>query len=117
MENDTIDASNSFDTLEGGAGDDVLDGGTGFDTLDGGADNDLADYSSRDGGVWVNLAAGTARTQGTLDASCNYNGGFTEDTLISIEGAIGSAFADRLEGGSGNDTMNGGRRRRLPHRQ
>ena len=105
---DTIDASNSFDTLEGGAGDDFLDGGTGFDTLDGGAGVDTATYANRAGGVEVNLFAGAAKTAGFLNAGGFYQGGFTEDTLISVENAVGSAFGDRLIGDNGANVLEGG---------
>jgi Ca2+-binding RTX toxin-like protein len=93
------------DTLDGGAGDDTLVGGPGNDTLIGGSGIDTVDYSGAPGSVSVNLGAGTA------------TGAAGNDTLIGIENVIGSAFADLLigsdepnviDGGAGDDTMQGG---------
>jgi Ca2+-binding RTX toxin-like protein len=86
------------DTLTGGAGDDVLRGGTGDDGLDGGAGYDVADYSDAMGGVTVQL--GVAGPQIT--------GGGGTDTLTSIEGVVGSAYADTVYGGGENDRIAGG---------
>jgi Ca2+-binding RTX toxin-like protein len=113
------------DAITGGNGDDVFTGGSGADTLHGGAGLDAVLYTDdgADGGgiaatglgVTVNLATGTATD----------NWGHT-DTLISIELAYGSSYADRLTGGNpasgsgvtdgfegfrgnaGNDTIDGG---------
>ena len=113
---DTLDGGAGDDTLDGGAGNDVLTGGAGDDTLDGGAGNDVltggagdddrAVYARSDGGVTVNLGAGTA------------GGGHAEgDVLTGIEQLTGSAFADtltgdggdnRLDGGAGDDVLTGG---------
>ena len=62
------------DRLQGFAGNDQLDGGTGFDR---------AIYSDATGGITVNLAAGTASGPGV-----------GTDTLVGIEGVVGSDFAD-----------------------
>jgi hypothetical protein len=93
--------------MQGGLGDDILDGGVGFDT---------ADYATAASGVTVDLGITTAQN----------TGGAGRDTLISIEGVVGSAFADvligsaganvlvggagndLLRGGGGNDSLNGG---------
>ncbi|CAO4163445.1 DUF642 domain-containing protein [Methylorubrum populi] len=100
----TGDAGANF--LSGGAGNDTLAGGAGSDTLDGGAGTDVADYSASSAAVSVDLAAGSAS-----------GGDAAGDTLIGIEGVIGSAFADTLVagatgsslvGGDGNDTLKGG---------
>ncbi|WP_395681461.1 beta strand repeat-containing protein [Inquilinus sp.] len=97
------DAANSFrgnngdDVLKGAGGDDTLDGGVGADTLDGGDGSDIADYSNSTAGVSVNLAAGTV-SDGTA----------TGDTLISIEGIIGSSYADTLTGNAAANTFRGG---------
>jgi Ca2+-binding RTX toxin-like protein len=107
--NDFISTAKSSDMLHGEAGNDTLNGGTGLDTLDGGADRDTADYSDRTGAVSVNLGSGTAITGGMLNASGFYTGGFTEDSLVSIENIIGSAFGDRLVGsGAGSSIVGGG---------
>ncbi len=116
---DTLFGGGGNDTLFGGTGNDTLAGGAGNDTLDGGilsqlilpsdyVDHDRADYSAATAGVTVDLAAGTA----TGDASVGL------DTLIGIEGVIGSSHDDTLIGsstyfeffspGAGNDTVIGG---------
>jgi Ca2+-binding RTX toxin-like protein len=100
--NDILVGSNGDDTLIGGAGNDTLNGGTGG--------YDIADYSSAAGAVTVRL--NTSAIQNTVNAGT--------DTLINIDGIIGSAFADTLTGntttygynyftgGLGADTLDGG---------
>lgn len=96
------------DILFGGAGDDVLVGGARADVLHGGAGNDrlegvalegdTASYDTAASGVYVNLANGLASNDG--------DGGV--DTLIQIEGVVGSAFDDTLIGSSGANVLTGG---------
>jgi Ca2+-binding RTX toxin-like protein len=104
--------SHSNDTLTGGLGDQWLIGRGGSDTIDGGAGNDWVGYASDPAGVTVNLGTGSA-TDGWGGVWAM--GG--TDTLISIENAEGSDFADTiigsaganmLRGGSGDDTIDGG---------
>ena len=71
------------DTLNGLDGNDRLQGLGGNDTLDGGLGFDRAVYSDATGSVTINLASGTAS-----------GAGVGSDTLIGIEGAVGSDFAD-----------------------
>ncbi len=100
------------DSLVGGAGADNFRGGDGNDTLDGGANNpgsdfDFAYYDDATSALTVNLSTGT----GT-------GGGVGTDTLLGIEGVIGSAFDDNINGRclpldyiygeAGNDTIDGG---------
>lgn len=91
--------------LEGRAGDDTLDGGAGVDTLDGGDGSDTVLFATATAGLTVDLVAGTA------------SDGSETDSLISIENATGTAFADtllgtaganRLTGGAGDDLIDGG---------
>ncbi|WP_051213302.1 M10 family metallopeptidase [Rubritepida flocculans] len=77
------------DVLVGGDGNDFLDGGTGFDLLEGGAGFDYARYDgagvSEGVFVWLGQRTGFAgQAQG--------------DTLIGIEGLVGSPFDDILLG-------------------
>ncbi|MEZ5908176.1 MAG: tandem-95 repeat protein [Hyphomicrobiaceae bacterium] len=84
------------DLVNGLGGDDVLTGGPGGDTLDGGDGIDIASYATSSGGVTASLLAGTA------------SGGDGEgDTLIGIEGLIGSDHADDLTGDGGNNVIEG----------
>lgn len=91
------------DYLKGSYGDDTLVGGTGNDTLHGGIGTstyyiDVADYSAATAAVQADLSTGTATSTST-----------GTDTLISIEGVIGSAFGDTLSGkNSQSDFLQGG---------
>ena len=66
------------------AGNDVLEGGDGDDTIDGGGGTDTASYASASGD-----GRGRSSTFGFGSTGAAGN-----DTLISIENAIGSAFND-----------------------
>ena len=101
--NDTLTGDANANVLKGGAGDDVIYGSEGHDTIDGGVGTDTVDYSRMTHGMAVNLG-----------------GGFTEqgDTLVSVENANGSDYADWLvvnsntpsviHGNGGNDNIRGG---------
>ena len=93
------------DRLTGDAGENLLMGLAGNDTIDGGDGFDLAGYLFASTPVTVNLATGVV----------SGGGGF--DTLIAIEGVLGSDLADTLTGNGnsnvlvgmeGNDTISGG---------
>src|SRR5439155_1766672 len=84
--NDVLLGGDGNDTLEGGDGRDYLTGGAGDDHLDGGLSYDRAVYSDATGPVTINLAAGTAS-----------GAGVGTDTLVNIEGAVGSNFADTFD--------------------
>ncbi len=80
------------DSLTGSSGDDFMGPGGGNDRVDGGAGYDYVSYNYTYGfgtptGVTVNLALGTATD--------NYGG---TDTLLGIEAAEGTSFADDLTG-------------------
>ncbi|MEK0083025.1 M10 family metallopeptidase C-terminal domain-containing protein [Benzoatithermus flavus] len=101
-----LGGGNGADTLYGRKGDDILAGGLGNDVLDGGAGFDLASFALG-GAVTVDLS-------GTTDVARR---GTETDRLVGIEGAIGSANADRMigdaganlfRGGPGKDTLTGG---------
>ncbi len=116
---DNLLGTNGDDVLIGDLGNDILRGGADNDVLNGGVvadfqsdigfrDTDRADYSAAASGVNVNLASGIAQ-----------DGDGGTDTLIGVEGVIGSAHDDVLTGGSdafveffrggaGNDTIDGG---------
>ncbi|MDP3899067.1 MAG: M10 family metallopeptidase C-terminal domain-containing protein [Mesorhizobium sp.] len=103
--NDTIHGLAGNDTLRGGAGNDHLFGGLGADALYGDDGFDVANYGQATAGV-------TAR----LDLPNLNTGEAAGDTYFSIEGLIGSGFADTLVGDGnanhvygqgGNDTLLG----------
>jgi VCBS repeat-containing protein len=71
------------DSLSGLAGNDRLKGLDGNDLLDGGLGFDRADYTAATGGIAANLAAGSVTGPGV-----------GTDTLVNIEGIVGSDYAD-----------------------
>ncbi|TRZ56060.1 MAG: hypothetical protein D4S02_16520, partial [Rhodocyclaceae bacterium] len=93
---DTLTGGNPLfdyvELFEGAGGNDVIDGGTGFD---------YASYRSATAGVVVDLVAGTA-TDGITTG-----GVVGVDTLINIEGVLGSDFDDTMTGGAGNEVFQG----------
>jgi Ca2+-binding RTX toxin-like protein len=104
---DMINGGGGNDRMFGGTGSDgfILSGNYGEDFIDGGADQDLI-FAGGSRALVVDLAAGRASGGGSSGRA----------TLVSVEGAAGGRFGDRLLGGStddlflgraGNDTFNG----------
>ena len=94
---DLLDGDAGDDWLLGGNGDDLaLFGNEGNDTIDGGAGFDDVEYGGDPAGVDVDLAAGTA-TDGHGDT----------DTLLNVEGVVGSDFADSLRGDANDNFLSG----------
>lgn len=102
---DTLLGRAGNDTLRGNDGADVLDGGTGDDLLDGGRGVDTAAYAFGSASAGVEFDASSLGT-GTTTLADGLGG---QDTLSSIERlhVHGSAYADRLTGGSGDDYLMG----------
>lgn len=96
--NDYLDGGAGNDSLLGGSGQDALVGGAGADYLDGGGDVDTAIYSASNAAININLAAGTAT-----------GGHAAGDTLVSIEGIVGSSFNDTITGDRHSNMLYGGR--------
>jgi Ca2+-binding RTX toxin-like protein len=94
--NDLMAGGADNDLLEGRANNDIMSGGLGADTLDGGTGMDMASYAGAASGVVAGLAGWT-----------NF-GEAAGDVFVSIEGVIGSAFADILGGTSGGNLLQGG---------
>ena len=91
--------------LFGGSGNDLLEGRGGADILNGGPGFDFASYESSPGRVVVSLpGVGTDTTTG-IASGADAQG----DTLISIEGLVGSHFDDTLTGNNSNNVLVGGR--------
>ena len=89
----TGDASNN--TLFGLDGNDQMEGGLGADQLIGGDGRDFAVYRNAADGVIVNLAG------------MGSGGEATGDSYTSIEGVVGSAFADSITGDAGDNILFG----------
>lgn len=93
---DTLTGDPGDNQLSGGDGADVLTGGGGADTLDGGSGLDVISYASSAAAVTVDLASRTAS-----------GGHATGDVFSSIEGAVGSAFADTVTGDADDNVLMG----------
>ncbi|MCB2113840.1 MAG: hypothetical protein KDD85_09885 [Parvularculaceae bacterium] len=104
--NDYMDGAAGNDTLLGGDGNDRLIGGPGADVLNGEAGLvDIVSYGVSPSAVTVTLWSNSAT-----------GGDATGDTLLNLEGVIGSAYGDKLvgdhkfnvlQGNGGNDTLDG----------
>ncbi|CCO22685.1 FecR domain-containing protein [Maridesulfovibrio hydrothermalis] len=106
---DQLNGVGGDDSLFGGEGADTLSGGSGNDFLNGGTEAageaDFASYADATGAVSVSLSDGTS------------TGADGNDTLVHIEGIIGSNYDDHLSGDEndnvfhpllGNDVVIGG---------
>lgn len=91
---DSIEGTGGADVLLGGAGDDTLRGLDGADTLNGGDGMDIAEYSRFLGGGAGSSVTVDLRIQGVAQNT----GAAGSDTLISIEGVVGTFNADILHG-------------------
>ena len=124
------------DFLAGGKGNDLLIGEAGNDIIDGGADIDVVAYLNSPNAVVVNIdtASGYSHKSYFLDLEPSFSiadgkaqdGYGTIDTLLNLEGILGSSFDDiligngqsnaiaglagndLLIGNAGNDTLDGG---------
>jgi Ca2+-binding RTX toxin-like protein len=104
--NDLLYGRGGDDSLFGGEGSDTLVGGPGSDVLDGGAGFDEVRYELETQPLFVDLTAGRAQLDNVADTLTGIEavyGGKGDDTLL------GDDFANRLDGGAGNDLLRGGR--------
>jgi RTX calcium-binding nonapeptide repeat (4 copies) len=95
---DTVDGRGEADVVTGGAGRDLLIGGAGHDNIQGGADIDFASFEDHSLAVTA-----------SLDNVAN-DGSFGENDLIAadVEGIIGGAGDDTLNGNAGPNDIDGG---------
>jgi Ca2+-binding RTX toxin-like protein len=128
--NDIISGGDDDDVLEGGLGDDTLRGDAGNDLIKGEEGNDTVTYDKSPDSVVVNLDRnqGFANLGGFLHESVFLHHQFVEsdleptfainagegqdgfggiDTLIDLENAIGSDYADVLIGDDGDNKLFG----------
>ncbi|MBL8396700.1 MAG: hypothetical protein JNL84_00945, partial [Candidatus Accumulibacter sp.] len=94
---DRLIGGSGDDTLNGGEGNDTLVAGVGNDAFDGGGDVDTADYSAVSQSIVLDLAAGTVSI-----------GGGPARSLLAMENAVGTSYADLLTGSTGNNNLSGG---------
>jgi Ca2+-binding RTX toxin-like protein len=80
-----------------GAGNDTVVAGQGAETINGGSESDTVSYANSPRKMLINLTG-----QVTTDAIG------VQDTLTSVENAIGSAFDDSLYGDSNGNNLDGG---------
>jgi serralysin len=85
------------DRLSASSGNDMLIGGTGADSLNGGTGLDLAGYGDASSGLIADL----------LYPHVN-SGEAAGDSYVSIEGLVGSGFADSLRGDNSSNLLYGG---------
>jgi hypothetical protein len=101
------------DTLTGGDEDTFINGGPGSDTLEGGGGSDELSYSGQEGGVIVDLAAGTGGVPGEDDVVSGFErvrGSAVDDTLLGSDAGetlIGESGADTIDGRGGDDELRG----------
>lgn len=100
--NDVINGLCGDDFLQGDEGDDIIEGGSGNDSIDGGDGFDFLSFETQaySSGADVYLGGNSATVAG-----CS---GTDVDSLINIEGVIGSSYGDILSGSSGDNTLLGG---------
>jgi len=120
-QSDKIDGGPGNDSLDGGAGDDELTGGAGADDIVGGGGIDVARYDEGGRATGVTVTVGTGQAD---DGSVNDRASLSltsrrDDVDASVEGVVGTGFADvltgtpthagrLLRGGGGNDVLTGG---------
>lgn len=99
---DQLKGSQYVETLEGLAGDDWLVATTGGGTFDGGEGKDFADFSEATAAVTLYLGAYTSTGQSSGSGSAGWASGLT---FTSVEGVVGTAYADNLSAGDGDQTF------------
>ncbi len=102
----TLTGLDGDDLMQGAAGFDFLIGGSGNDTLDGGptGDFDQVSYEDAPSGAVVNLST---EVQFGAAPGTALDGFGTIDLLIGVLGVLGSAFADTMVGGDGDEFFEG----------
>jgi Ca2+-binding RTX toxin-like protein len=93
---DVLEGGVGIDRLYGDSGDDLLDGGAGNDRIEGGSGHDLLTFAGATTGAVVTLTSGG-------NGTAKDGQGGTDILRTSIEGAIGTDWADTL---TGNDECN-----------
>lgn len=124
--NDTLTGSDRDETFAGFAGNDTINGGSAFDIVRYDFDHDFGRGLLPVGVRWGNGSLGQSGVTVNLAGGPTRDGFGGTDTLINIEGAYGTRYADLmtaaasgshlwglggndvLQGGAGNDMLDGG---------
>ncbi|WP_049973979.1 hypothetical protein, partial [Azospirillum sp. B4] len=107
--NDTLNGGTGNDSLAGGAGNDSLTGGAGDDTLVGGVGDDIYVVDSLTDVVVESAGEGTDEIRTALsDYTLAANVEKLTYTGTAAFHGVGTALANTLTGGTGNDTLDGG---------
>ena len=113
--NDYLQGDAGANTIYGGGGSDTVQGGAGADVLDGAAPGDSASTTDTDN--TVSYALSTAQVNVNLATGVVSGGDAQGDVISHFRHVIGSGsndiltgdqFANRLDGGRGNDYLSGG---------
>jgi Ca2+-binding RTX toxin-like protein len=99
---DTLHGFGSNDVLDGFEGNDYLDPGRGTDTVDGGAGLDTISYSAANNDAAITQGVVFDLTKGTITDPWG-----DTDTILSIERARGTRFADGFIGTDGDNRFDG----------
>jgi Ca2+-binding RTX toxin-like protein len=112
--NDVMLGSHGHDSMGGGSGNDFFKGYYGNDIINGGSGTDTVDYSyyGHNQYTWPRTPWGERNLGVTLDLQNGYSEGRRSllqdnDTLISIENAIGSDFNDVIYGSNSVNDLRG----------
>ncbi|MFN9693308.1 MAG: calcium-binding protein [Synechococcaceae cyanobacterium] len=92
-----FDTLRNFQNITGSRFSDILTGTLGNNVIDGGDGYDTVSYINASSAVVVSLAISAAQA----------TGGAGSDTLLNLEGLIGSEFSDRLTGNGRDNTIEG----------
>lgn len=113
--NDAIDGGAGGDQLYGYGGNDVIADGSGSDQVYGDAGNDTivaagdSDSDQYNGGSGFDVVDFSAATSALdIDLGDHQVRGAGKDKVFEIEGVIGSAYGDEIEGDDGVNTIDGG---------
>jgi Ca2+-binding RTX toxin-like protein len=96
------------EVINGGGGDDIIAGMGGQDQIEGGGGFDTVDYSWCSQGVRVDLDNGANVDNATWQNVFVDSGGFLWNRFLAISGAIGTNYADRINGHNGVNRLDGG---------
>ena len=99
-DNDTVTRGDGADRLRGQVGHDILQGDDGADTLEGGTAADTPDGGLGTDNLYDKTATSQSHTDGSADS---LNGGLGNDLL---DGDDSSPEFDTCLGGGGTDTIN-----------